>query len=447
MDARIESANRASSLHKQRTGRALHITREIVQEESMYEEIDDTYRTKLQQYMRAQNMQLSRDFDNSLLAGFTPSGGMPTLQMPSTTSPGVPNQTTPSPSFSSSLNMPTLTQNLPSMHIRPRGSHSGPRGGHHGANHQRRASSVAPAGPIHAGRKMSLDFTQLRAGSIASSISAPSTDLSATSGSFSPSYPTPGPIQAQAPAQSQSQAQMPAYVASTPAYAVRPQQQQQQQQQQQHQQHQQQQHQQLLQPFDGLFQGHAMSPSSSFGGIPMHTPQFRNRIGSAPTIPVRAQAQALSLAQSQSRAGGQHSRNRSEPTPSNAEAPTPSSSSSSFSLGFFPHSSSNSDGTSTELMTTLRQNLSSLDLTDAANDAAKFDADQQMQSFDLHLGLGAFPHQSADQDFVDFSDFAATLDQSHTMFPFNFPVPVDSGSLTADVTFGDGPDMKEFITL
>lgn len=210
-----------------------------------------------------------------------------------------------------------------------------------------------------------------------------------------------------------------------------------------------------------------MSPSSSFGGIPMHTPQFRNRIGSAPTIPVRAQAQALSLAQSHSRAGGQHSRNRSEPTPSAAEVPTPSSSSSSFSLGFFPHSSSNSDSTSTEMMTTpgstsphtpvsqassnLRHNLSSLDLTDAANDAAndaaKFDTDQQLQSFGLHLGLGAFPHQSADQDFVDFSDFAATLDQSHTMFPFNFQLPVDSGSLTADATFGDGPDMKEFITL
>lgn len=410
----------------------------------MYEEIDDTYRTKLQQYMRAQNMQLSRDFDNSLLAGFTPSaGGMPSLQMPASSQgmqmqqPQLPPAA--SPSFSASLKMPTLTQNLPSMHIRPRGSHSGPRGGHH-HNPQRRASSVAPAGPIHAGRKMSLDLTQLRSGSIPGSISAPSTDLTAPSGSFSPSYPTPGPIQAQA--------QMPAYVASTPTYAVRPQQQQQQQQHQ----HQQQ----LMQTWDGLFQGHAMSPSSSFGGIPMHTPQFRNRIGSAPTIPVRAQAQALSQAQN---SNVQHSRNRSEPTPS-AEVPTPSSSSSSFSLGFFPRCASNSDSTSTEMLTTsgstsphtpvsqastnLRHNLSSLDLTDSD---PKFDADQQLQNFDLHLGLGAFPHQSTDQDFVDFSDFAATLDQSHTMFPFNFAVPGDSGSLTADAAFGDGPDMKEFVTL
>ncbi|GAB1210596.1 hypothetical protein APSETT445_009391, partial [Aspergillus pseudonomiae] len=34
LDARLESANRASQLHKQRTGKALLITREIVEKEA-----------------------------------------------------------------------------------------------------------------------------------------------------------------------------------------------------------------------------------------------------------------------------------------------------------------------------------------------------------------------------------------------------------------------------
>ncbi|KAJ5245006.1 hypothetical protein N7489_005102 [Penicillium chrysogenum] len=36
LDARVKSANRASSLHKRRTGKAFHITKEIVEEEGMY---------------------------------------------------------------------------------------------------------------------------------------------------------------------------------------------------------------------------------------------------------------------------------------------------------------------------------------------------------------------------------------------------------------------------
>ncbi|PYH28210.1 uncharacterized protein BO87DRAFT_420526 [Aspergillus neoniger CBS 115656] len=48
LDARVESADRASRLHKQRTGKALLISRDIVEQEAMYEEVDGRYQEKLQ---------------------------------------------------------------------------------------------------------------------------------------------------------------------------------------------------------------------------------------------------------------------------------------------------------------------------------------------------------------------------------------------------------------
>lgn len=68
LDARVESAQRASSLHKKRTGRALYITREIVEKEAMYEEIDERYLEKRTQMLRAQNLQIEAQFREHLLA-------------------------------------------------------------------------------------------------------------------------------------------------------------------------------------------------------------------------------------------------------------------------------------------------------------------------------------------------------------------------------------------
>jgi hypothetical protein len=70
LDARLESANRASMLHKKRTGKALNITKEIVEKEAMYEEIDERYQEKRLRMLQAQNMQIEDQFQRQLLAAF-----------------------------------------------------------------------------------------------------------------------------------------------------------------------------------------------------------------------------------------------------------------------------------------------------------------------------------------------------------------------------------------
>ena len=70
LDARIESANRASMLHKKRTGKAFHITKEIVEKEAMYEEVDERYQEKRIRMLQAQNMQIEEQFHRHLLAAF-----------------------------------------------------------------------------------------------------------------------------------------------------------------------------------------------------------------------------------------------------------------------------------------------------------------------------------------------------------------------------------------
>ena len=70
LDARVESAQRASSLHKKRTGRALHITKEIVEKEAMYEEVDERYQEKRTRMLQAQNLQIEEQFRSQLLAAF-----------------------------------------------------------------------------------------------------------------------------------------------------------------------------------------------------------------------------------------------------------------------------------------------------------------------------------------------------------------------------------------
>ncbi|KAJ5328210.1 hypothetical protein N7452_008600 [Penicillium brevicompactum] len=71
LDARLESANRASMLHKKRTGKAFHITKEIVEKEAMYEEVDERYQEKRIKMLQAQNMQIEEQFHRHLLEAFT----------------------------------------------------------------------------------------------------------------------------------------------------------------------------------------------------------------------------------------------------------------------------------------------------------------------------------------------------------------------------------------
>ncbi|KAJ5244521.1 hypothetical protein N7489_004617 [Penicillium chrysogenum] len=70
LDARVKSANRASSLHKRRTGKAFHITKEIVEEEGMYEEVDERYQAKRILMLQNQTLRMKEQFYRHLLAGF-----------------------------------------------------------------------------------------------------------------------------------------------------------------------------------------------------------------------------------------------------------------------------------------------------------------------------------------------------------------------------------------
>lgn len=57
-------------LHKKRTGKAFHITKDIVEKEAMYEEVDERYQEKRIRMLQAQNMQIEEQFQRHLLAAF-----------------------------------------------------------------------------------------------------------------------------------------------------------------------------------------------------------------------------------------------------------------------------------------------------------------------------------------------------------------------------------------
>lgn len=57
-------------LHKKRTGKAFHITKEIVEKEAMYEEVDERYQEKRIRMLQAQNMQIEEQFHRHLLVAF-----------------------------------------------------------------------------------------------------------------------------------------------------------------------------------------------------------------------------------------------------------------------------------------------------------------------------------------------------------------------------------------
>ncbi|RJE24561.1 hypothetical protein PHISCL_03092 [Aspergillus sclerotialis] len=91
LDARVESAQRASSLHKKRTGKALRITKEIVEKEAMYEEVDERYQEKRTRMLQVQNLQIEQQFRAQLLAAFAPKAtGNTQHQQPAGLAPPTP---------------------------------------------------------------------------------------------------------------------------------------------------------------------------------------------------------------------------------------------------------------------------------------------------------------------------------------------------------------------
>ncbi|KAL3445731.1 hypothetical protein BJX65DRAFT_280739 [Aspergillus insuetus] len=388
LDARIESANRASALHKNRTGRALHITRSIVENEAMYEEVDSNYQVKLQRMMQAQTMQLEQDFERKLFVA---------------------------------------------MRNNPQ------------ALHQRRASSLASQGPMHGARRMSIDLSQLRT-TLPETMTSP-----LTSSHFSPRWsiaPTGPHIQ------TQTHAQVPSYVASGTPTWMRPEQQQQ-----------------LMQHWDGLY-SNPISPSA-IGGLPMPTQPFRDRLASAPSIPVQAQAANIPATPPGSRGSSQHIRVRSEPGTTNKPASTPpsassSSSSSSFQVGIAPCTSSPGldQSSSSDILPTPDPCASphtpasqasepnscpGLDLANIGAGPEKWSADL-LHELDLNLGFEAFSHEPADQDYLDFSQFASTIENghfahsqahAHMQIPMQMPVQLDLCCAT-ESSMDELPDMDEY---
>ncbi|KKK22344.1 hypothetical protein ARAM_006267 [Aspergillus rambellii] len=386
LDARIESANRASALHKQRTGRALHISREIVESEAMYEEIDCNYQAKLQRMMHAQTLQLEQDFNRKLLDA--------------------------------------MRNNQPGLQ-------------------QRRASSLTPRGPLHGARKMSLDLSRLRSSisegmnNSGSPLSSPlaagvlpnsNVLLSPNHSHFSPSYSlAPG-----------SNGQMSSYVTqATPGAPT------------------------WLGGGGGgggpqhLWEGfYSPSPlSGARGGMPMPMRPFRDRLGSCPTIPhgmptATPTPMAAPIVPAGARgpvAMSQHVRVRSEPGQMAAAAP--------LSAATMPHSSADAASlttptttgmsspthdlsSSTEFLPTpdlcptpvtptspTTSNLhhfqhtgTSVDLSALDLGAEKWNTDF-LHDFDLDPQLSSeltsmFPRGPTDPEYLDFSQFASTLDNN-----------------------------------
>ena len=54
-------------LHKKRTGKSLHVTKDVVEKEAMYEEIDERYQEKRILMLQAQNMQIGEQLNRKLL--------------------------------------------------------------------------------------------------------------------------------------------------------------------------------------------------------------------------------------------------------------------------------------------------------------------------------------------------------------------------------------------
>ncbi|RIA90498.1 hypothetical protein C1645_823270 [Glomus cerebriforme] len=66
MEARIESARKASEIHKKRTGKALRITAEDVRNEEMYQEIDPEEEAKLEKFHRGEGHSIHYTNNNQI---------------------------------------------------------------------------------------------------------------------------------------------------------------------------------------------------------------------------------------------------------------------------------------------------------------------------------------------------------------------------------------------
>ncbi|KAA8644745.1 hypothetical protein EYZ11_002198 [Aspergillus tanneri] len=355
LDARVESANRASALHKQRTGKGLLITRDIVEKEAMYEEVDDRYQEKINRMLQAQNLQIQDQFHHHVLAALA-------VRPP-------PNQ---------------AHQNL----------------------QQRRAANLTPRASMNGGiRKMSLDLSGMR-GSLCEGMNAsPASSPVGVTQSYmmSPTYDgsTPSSYPEVVPA---STGQIPSYLTHT-AHAGPGWQSQ------------------------ALGPPHFRSPWGGFQQIPtragdMGTPArhpFRDRMGSAPVIPVHALASASASASAGpgplARTMSQHTRVRSEPQgfPSGTTSPQveiapseplptpdlcPSPST--------PHSPTSSS-----------RNTEAMGLESLSKDGDSV----------------SFSHEGLDPDFAEFSQFAFGLGNAPQLaegdFRFDDLVTLDEFSITA----------------
>ncbi|KAL4959130.1 uncharacterized protein BDV14DRAFT_185257 [Aspergillus stella-maris] len=473
LDARVESANRASMLHKKRTGRALKITRAIVAAEGMYEEIDENYDAKIQRYRKVQDAQINSDFDNSLLAGLT--GASHSIQMPN---------------LSHNLQLPGSSQGQMSSHpysLQPPQSLASPSGPEADSRRPGASSTLLPTGnrptnPRHLSLgDLHLSQLQISSGPKSDPLpGAPNFNVIPTPGSgFSPSYT--GPMSAQLPDSLVS------------PYPLRSNQQQ------------------TTMPNCQGFNPSAFEPTY-MGGLPISNAQYRNRIASVPNISFRQPRVAAGVhshshsrghSQATTPAPGsvsasdgptthQHNRVRSEPGPIAVPIPTGADTGtgtdtlvSSIQSGLGPgprrtSCSTTTTATTSDLLPTPRttpphtptfrscqgqgpvadmnMNMNMNNLHSATNFNFNYGytptpiqpstqtqtqpspptpfkyTPSEMADVDLHVGLQISPTTMTDEEFDDFRQFASGLDGNAAHF---LPMQFDSsGSGGLDFGFG-----------
>lgn len=74
-------------LHKKRTGKSLHITKDVVEKEVMYEEVDEQYQEKRIRMLQAQNMQIEQQLNRQFLAALSVRASRGMSSSPSSSSP------------------------------------------------------------------------------------------------------------------------------------------------------------------------------------------------------------------------------------------------------------------------------------------------------------------------------------------------------------------------
>lgn len=132
-------------LHKKRTGKGLYITKDIVEKEAMYEEVDERYQEKRIRMLQAQNMQIEDQLNRQLLAALAvranSNNHRGSSSSPSSSSPAAASLS------SASARSSSASSAAPSIAAKQQ---------------PRRATSMTPRGPMDGVRKMSLDLSSLR---------------------------------------------------------------------------------------------------------------------------------------------------------------------------------------------------------------------------------------------------------------------------------------------